>query len=417
MHTLQLESNTPTELNAPVAASRSATRLVALDVLRGITVAGMVLVTDPGTYSAVYPPLRHAAWSGATPTDFIFPDFLFSAGVALVLSLHLRLRQGVSIRALALRALRRSLLLLLIGLAVNGFPDYHLSIMRLPGILQRIALCYAGAALLYLGLLRWGAIHTANYRLEAGRRLRCLSIAGVIVAILAGYWALLRYFPVPGFGPARYDSLGNLGAYIDRAVFTTQHLWAYGLTPGYGVTYDSEGLLSTLPAITNTLIGILAGEWLLTTRTPRRKALAMAIVGLALFIVGWLLDPLMPINKRIWTSTFALLSSGASLCALALVYWLVDIRRSRWWTTPALIFGTNAILAFVLSTIITTLTDRIHLHTSGSLLTLHQAGYAWLSSARWLAPRNASLAYALVIVLLNTALLYPLYRKRIFLRV
>ena len=403
----------PDEIAPHVAPATHPARLVSLDVMRGFTVAAMILVTDPGTYSAVYWPLLHAAWQGATPTDMIFPAFLFMVGISVVFSTQARLARGNTRTQLAGHAVRRAAVLIVLGLAVSGFPFYDLHHLRLPGILQRIALCYLAAALLYLWLDRFdwdSASASRDLPRNAGAVL-----AGIVATIFIGYWALLRFVPVPGFGPARYDSLGYLGAYIDRAVFTTRHLWAYGLTPGHGVTYDSEGILSTVPAIANTLLGVLAGMWLRTNRTPRHKLLALVLVGAALCLAGWLLAPLMPINKRIWTSTFALLSSGVSLIALVFFYWLIDMRGSRWWTPPMLIFGTNAILAFVLSSIITSLC-ALHLRIGAASISVHEAAYKYFF-APWLPPRLASLAYALLIVTFNAALLYPLYRRRTFLRV
>jgi predicted acyltransferase len=421
------------------------TRLVSLDVMRGLTIAGMILVTDPGTYSAVFPPLLHAAWHGATPTDMIFPAFLFIVGVSIVFSTNARLRLVADRRAtraqLIPHILRRSALLVLLGLLVNGFPFYDLHHLRIPGILQRIALCYAAAALLYLAIGHPTCDsddldRPANAQATSNRTAATLAV--IIAGILLGYWSLLRFFPVPGFGPARYDSLGYLGAYIDRAVFTTRHLWAWGLTPGYGVTYDPEGLLSTLPAIANTLLGVLAGIWLRMPRPARSKAADLAYFGALLFLLAWPLSSLMPINKRMWTSTFALLSGGVSLLSFSLLYWVLDARTTevratdvrsgnqpctpRWMkpaVTLASIFGTNAILAFVLSSVITVALDAIHLHigpqTGGAALSLHRAGHQYLF-AMWLPPRIGSLAYAFAIVALNAALLFPLYRKRIFLR-
>jgi predicted acyltransferase len=429
------------EALAPALASTAAapTRLLSLDVMRGLTIVGMILVTDPGTYSAVFPPLLHAAWQGATPTDMIFPAFLFIVGVSIVFSIQARLRRDMTYAQLVTHILIRSIGLVLLGLVVNGFPAYDLHHLRIPGILQRIALCYAATALLYL------AISQADNRDCAAAQKSCNRTAAALVvmiaALLIGYWALLRFFPVPGFGPARYDSLGYLGAYIDRAVFTTRHLWAWGLTPGYGVTYDPEGLLSTIPAIASTLVGILTGVWLRMPRPARSKVADLLFFGALFFLVAWPLASLMPINKRIWTSTFALLSSGVSLLSFGLLYWILDLRfadarttdhhgagritdqRSvpRWMkaaVTFASIFGTNAILAFVLSSVITASLDAIHIgsQAGGTVLSLHQAGYQYLF-APWLLPRFASLAYALAIVALNAAFLYPLYRKRIFLRI
>jgi len=399
----------------------SAPRLLSLDVMLGATIAAMILVTDPGTYSAVFPPLLHAAWQGATPTDMIFPAFLFMVGVSTVFSIQGRLQRGTTRGRLVAHILLRSVVLIVLGLLVNGFPFYDLHHLRIPGILQRIALCYATSALLYLAMIRPAG---EDATLATGARSRSTRTAGELAALIAviliGYWALLRYFPVPGFGPARYDSVGYLGAYIDRAVFTTRHLWAWGLTPGYGVTYDPEGLLSTLPAIANTLLGVLTGVWLRMPRPARSKAADLLYFGAMLFLVAWPLSSLMPINKRIWTSTFSLLSGGVSLLVLGILYWLLDLRSASRWVRPAIdflcIFGTNAISAFVLSSFITATLDAIHLDVAGAAISLHQAAHQYLF-ASWLPPRIGSLTHALAIVVLNAGLLYPLYRKHIFLRI
>lgn len=376
-------------------------RLVALDVYRGLTIAAMILVTDPGTYSAVYWPLVHAPWNGWTPTDMIFPSFLFISGVAMTFSFAARTVRGESRLRIAGHLAWRAVLLIVIGLVLNGFPLFHLHTLRIPGILQRIAVCHLAGGLLYL------ACTTKKPRVRAS------IIFSVILAILAGYWSLLKFFPVPGFGTGRLDSLGNLPAYIDRAIFGTNHLWAYGLTPGHGVTYDPEGLLSTPAALTNLLAGILAGEWLRMKSLTTRKMLAILAVGAVLLFAGLLLDPLVPINKRIYTPTFALLSIGFGLIAFAVCYWIVDIRRWRRWTLPALVLGTNAILAFVLSTIVTSLFQFIRV---GGDQPIYTWAYTHLFLS-WLSPDNASLAYAITIVLFNLALIWPLYRRRIFLRV
>jgi len=377
-------------------------RLVSLDVYRGLTIAAMILVTDPGTYSAVYWPLLHAPWNGWTPTDMIFPSFLFISGVAMTFSFAARTERGETRGQLAVHLVWRAALLIGIGLVLNGFPLFHLKTLRIPGILQRIALCYLGGGLLYLA---------CNAKT---RRTRISILAGVILAILAGYWALLKLVPVPGFGAGRLDSLGSLPAYIDRAILGINHLWAYGLTPGYGVTYDPEGILSTFPALTLLLAGILIGEWLRTEPSPVKKALAILAVGIFLLLAGRLLDHLLPMNKRIFTTTFALFSMGFGMIAFSVCYWIVDLLRWRWWTAPALVFGTNAIFAFALSTIITSLFDLIRV--GGERLTIHAWGYSHLFLP-WLSPVHASLAYALVIVGLNLAIVSVLYRRRIFLRI
>jgi len=370
-------------------------RLVSLDVFRGIVIAAMILVTDPGTYSYVYSPLRHAEWMGATATDMIFPAFLFMVGLAISFSFASQIKRGVTRARLIQRLLRRSLVLFVLGLVLNGFPDYHLATLRIPGILQRIAICYLLSGALYL-------FTTRQIRL----------LAGVAFALLAGYWALLKLVPVPGVGPGHLDTFGSLPAYIDRQLFGINHLWIWGLTPRKGVTYDPEGLLSTLPAMFSTLAGIVAGDWMRSDFPARKRVLGLAIAGCALWISGLLLSPLLPLNKRIWTSTFALMSTGVSVAVFAALYAVIDLGGFRRGLLPAKVLGTNAILAFTLSTIITSLLDRIYLHG----LTLHEWLYQNLF-ASWLPPYPSSLAYAIVIVLLNILLLYPLYQRQLFVRV
>jgi predicted acyltransferase len=394
------------------APMRKPERLLSLDVFRGLTVAGMILVTNPGTYSAVYWPLLHAQWNGWTLTDMIFPSFLFIVGVAMTLSFAARTARGEMRSRLALHLLQRAVILILIGLFLNAFPYFELHTLRIPGVLQRIALCYLGGGLLYLALMPKAGLDN-----PASTRRRVLTLTGLIALLAAGYWLALRFFPVPGFGPDRLDALGNLGAYIDRAVFTTRHMWFYGTTPGYGVTFDPEGLLSTLPATANLLMGLLAGETLRMKYSGARKVVIFVLAGLVLFLAGMAFNSLLPINKKIWTSTFVMLSSGFSLMAFALCYWVVDSRRWRRWTAPlvvpGLVFGTNAILSFSLTNIITPLTDAIHVRAG---MTLHHWGYQAIFLP-WLSPVHASLAYALLLVGLNLAIVSVFYRKRIFLRI
>lgn len=382
-------------------------RLVSLDVFRGLTVAAMILVTNPGTYSAVYWPLLHAEWNGWTLTDMIFPSFLFIVGVAMTLSFKARAARGETRSRLALHLLQRAATLIVIGLFLNAFPYFDLHTLRIPGVLQRIALCYLIGGLLYLALMRKSGPDEPR-----STRKRAFLLTAVIVVLAAGYWMTLRFVPVPGFGPDRLDTLGNLGAYIDRAVFTTRHMWAYGTTPGLGVTFDPEGLFTTLPATANLLVGLLAGEVLRTRHSGTRKVAALALAGVVLFLAGMALNSLLPINKKIWTSSFLILSSGFSLMSFALCYWVVDLRRWRWWTAPAMVFGTNAILAFALTNMITPLMDAIHVHGG---LRLHDWGYQLFLP--WLSPVHASLAYALLLVGLNMAIVSVFYRRKIFLRI
>ncbi len=388
------------------ASSLHPERLLSLDVLRGLTVAAMILVTDPGTYEHIFPQLRHALWNNPTAADLIFPCFLVMVGLSLTLSFAARLSRGASPQNLALHAIRRSVLLVMLGLVVNGFPFYHLPTMRLPGILQRIGLCYFVISLLYLAL----------YRPTVSRRTRQLALATACFASLALYWFLLTFYPTPGFGPGRLDPLGTLPAVLDRTIFTVPHMFQYGIrTPGFGITFDPEGVLSTLGALGTTLLGVLAGEELRSRGTRRRQCAVLAVAGTALWLLSLALRPWMPLNKQIYTPSFSLWSGGLSLLVFALLFYFIDLRSVRRGWTLALVFGTNAIFAFFLSQIITNLLLLIHVSTGRGKLPLYEAFNAWIF-APWLPPRTASLAYAVSIVLCNAALVYPLYRRRLLLR-
>lgn len=380
--------------------------MVSLDVFRGLTIAGMVLVNDPGSWNAVYWPLDHAEWNGWTPTDLIFPFFLFIMGVAMTFSFASRVDRGDSRMKLAWHVLRRSATIFAIGLFLNGFPRFHLHTIRIPGVLQRIAVCYLCAGLLYLACRRRETLPDGKIR----ARTNLAAIGAVAVVLLAGYWAVLKFVSVPGYGVGRLDPEGNLGAYIDRAVMGG-HLWSQSKT------WDPEGILSTFPAVATVLLGIFIGEWLRSNRTGARKAVGMAVAGAVLLIVGRALHPFFPINKKLWTSTFVLFTGGFAMLLLSFFYWLVDLRRWRAWTAPLLAFGTNAIFAFVLADFLAILSIVIHVSGGdGTRVSLHGWFYDKFFTP-YFSAYHASLAFAIFYVLLNLALVWPLYRKRIFIRI
>ncbi len=382
-------------------------RLSSLDILRGITVAGMILVTDPGTYSAVYPQLLHAEWRGATAADMIFPCFLVMVGVALTLSLGRRMAGGAPPRRLWLHVVRRSLIVLVFGLVVNGFPDFHLRTLRLPGVLQRIAICYLLAGSLYLSLRR-------RFNDEDGpdRIRRLVILATTAGGLLVLYTLLLRFVPVPGFGAGHLDSYGSLPTFLDRQIFGIPHLWTYGTTPGVGVTYDPEGLLSTIPALAASLLGVFAGELVRGTVLLVSRIRAVAVTAALLLTIGIGLQPVLPWIKKIYTASFACFSTGVALAAFALLLYLIDLRGIRRGWLPFRVFGSNAILAFFVSGAITVLLDRIRIGSLSAHHWLHQHLFAG-----WLSARNGSLAYAIGIVIFNVLLLLPFYRRGWFLRV
>jgi len=371
-------------------------RLMSLDFFRGLTIMAMILVNNPGDEEAAYWPLQHAKWNGWTPTDLIFPFFLFIVGVAMMFSFWSRLQRGESRRDLMLHVVRRAFILFALGLFLNGFPNhFHAGSIRIYGVLQRIAVCYLIAAAVAL------------WTCGRGR------IAAIAVCLL-GYWALMRYVPVPGFGvPTRdiplLDPDRNLVAWLDRKLLMG-HL--------YENTRDPEGVISTLPAIATVLLGVLTGEWLRSERTRHAKAAWIFAAGVAGLAAGEFFNTWFPINKKLWTSSFVLFTAGFALVLLALCYCVLDIKKWRGgWTKPVLIFGMNAIAAYGFAELIAHMVDRLTVTLSdGRTLSWQQAIYE-KTFEHLASPPNASLFYAIVFVLICLIAMWVLYRKKIFLKI
>jgi predicted acyltransferase len=358
-------------------------RIASLDVLRGFAIAGMIVVDDPGTWSAVYPQLLHAEWHGWTYTDTIFPFFLFASGAAMALSFSRRRERGDGTAALLRHTAVRAGILVALGLLLNlaGFLALHAERFRVPGVLQRIGICVLAAGLVYLA--------------GGGR-----AAAWSSTALLVGYWALLASGPL--------DPQGNLGARIDRAVFGP-HTWRPG--------WDPEGLLSTLPAIATMLLGLVAGERLRSPGAATAKVRAIALAGAAGVAAGLLWGRVLPVNKNLWTSSYAVLMSGLAALCLAAALWIVDIRGHRAWTAPFLWLGRNAIAAFMLSSLGAIALLAIHVDGPGGRpRSLWQAVYRTVFD-RFADPRLGSLLFALAYLAAWTALFGLLYRRRIFIRI
>ena len=463
-------------------------RLISLDVFRGLTIAGMVLVNNPGT-SPVYWPLDHAEWNGLTPTDWIFPFFLFIVGVAIPIALGKRIEQGITAKTYT-KIISRAVSIYLLGLTVSVIPffqfqstdapdplklliwlcfaagllflllrnykiagvlggvailgigamyiagynivPYDFSMMRIMGVLQRIAVCYLIASLIFL--------HT-NWKQQ-------IYIAG---ALLIGYWLLMTMIPVPGCEVTTInDKACNLAAYIDRMILTEPHMWRVSKV------FDPEGLLSTMGAIATTLSGVLTGTWLLTgtpaslPATPPsgvsaasedatspeehqpvesnssliphpsslNKVSAIFFFGTVLFALGWIWNGFFPFNKSLWTSSYVLVTSGLALLTFGFCYWLIDIKGYKKWAWPFIVFGANALALFVFSGIF------------ARMMSAYKVAYSddgkGISAQKWIVdhiflkifdPINASLAYAISFILLWLLFMWLLYRKGIYLKV
>jgi len=396
-------------------------RLVSLDVFRGLTIAGMLLVNDPGTWGAIYTPLEHAEWHGWTPTDLIFPFFVWIVGITTYMSMQSRRARGVSESEITKSIIRRGAIIFLLGFMMAGFPFFtwtaidgnsdpsfgarlvdRLLHWRIMGVLARIGVVYIIAALIAQRTTLRQQIYT-------------------IIGLLFGYWFVMTVLPVPGTGVfgqlaiAKPDT--TIAAWLDRMLLDWtrfglgNHLWSGS------VTWDPEGILSTAPAVGTAMLGILTGRWLAEPKSIEERLNALFSAGAIGMMTGLMWNWAFPINKGIWTSSYVVFCAGMASIALATIIWLVDLKKYDWWTKPFVVFGMNPILAFVGSGMMARLIySLIKVNYGGKSVALETAIYQ-SAFASWLEPKNASLAFAICFVLFWYGILYVLYRKRIFLKV
>jgi len=394
-------------------------RLLSLDVFRGLTIAGMLLVNDPGTWSAIYTPLDHAEWNGWTPTDLIFPFFVFIVGITTHLSLSSRRARGDDERAIRRQIVRRGAIIFLLGFLMMGFPFFtwtaipgvaHPSIglrivdrllhWRIMGVLQRIGLAYVVSALI-------------------AQRTTVKQQVLTVCALLFGYWFAMTLLPVPGSGAMGQLAIASppatMAAWWDRLLLDWgrfgNHNWSLSLT------WDPEGLFSTFPVVATAMLGILAGRWIAGPRSLAERLNGLFTAGAVAMMLGLMWNWSFPINKSIWTSSYVLFTAGTAAVSLAAIMWIVDVQRITGWTKPFVIYGMNPILAYVGSGVMariiySILTVPLGGHTTPLETAIYQVGFA-----SWLEPKNASLAFAATVVLFWYAIVYLLYRKRIFLKV
>ncbi|HVN94338.1 MAG TPA: heparan-alpha-glucosaminide N-acetyltransferase domain-containing protein [Terracidiphilus sp.] len=390
-------------MTGPALASRP-TRLLSLDVLRGLTIAFMIMVNNTGGEGA-WTEMRHADWNGFTATDLVFPTFLFVVGITTVLSIQARLKRGDPRAKLAGHALLRAAILFLLGILVNGFPHYRLEHLRIYGVLQRIAVCYLIVSLLYI----WDR--------------RVWTKVALLFVVLAGYWILVRWVPVPGAGvPGRdvpfLDKDQNVVAWLDRQLMPG-HL--YEDPPAHDLR-DPEGLLSDIPAIGTTLIGLLAGLWLCSGREIKTMAAGLASGAAACLAAGYFWSFWFPLNKKMWTSSYALVAAGWSLLLLALAYWAVEQRRwgrssrSKWLLWPWLVFGSNAIVAYIIGDLlegaIGLLPFTANGHRYDAFSYIYDHIFAHIGN-----PGSRALAYSLFYATICFLPVWALYRRKIFVKV
>lgn len=374
-------------------------RLLSLDAFRGATIAGMLLVNNPGSWSDLYAPLEHAPWHGWTPTDMIFPFFLWIVGLSMTLSFARRMEQGADRGVLLRHVVVRAAIIVGVGLFLVAFPfgllpahNFSLAKMRLPGVLQRIGVCYLVAGAIFL--------HTS----WKGR-------AAWVAGLLLGYWALLKFVPVPGYGAGVLEPQGNLAWWIDSNLLAG-HTWSGAPVAGF----DPEGVLSTIPAIATTLLGALAGD-LGRAFSGARLSQRLAGIGLVLLAVGAVWGLVFPINKNLWTSSYAVFMAGWAMLLLGGFHWLIDVRGWKRWATPLVIYGSNALAMFVLAGLIGKLLFLIKwTGPDGKAVTLK----TWIFQGFFVplaSPVNASLLFAIAFVLVFFLFAWLLWRKKWFLKI
>jgi len=395
------KSATATTLTNPAIAPRSGVqRLLSLDVVRGITIAFMIMVNNnggPGSWHF----MNHAEWNGLTPTDLVFPTFAFVIGVSIVFAYSGRLARGASRGELARHTVQRAVVLIVFGIIVNSFPYFHLAHMRFYGVLQRLAICYLVCGLFYLyddrASTKWAAL----------------------AAALLGYWVLIRWVPIPGVGmPGRdvafMDTTQNLTSWIDRHVLP-YHLY---LNPPDHNVRDPEGLLSDLPAIGTTLMGVLAGIWLRSRRSVKTRTAGLAAACIASLAVGYLWSLAFPLNKNMWTSSFVLVAGGYSLALLTLAFWAVEqMNWRKGWTYVWIVFGSNAIAAYMFSELVPGILYNIHIGDPHSPRSNLNAWVFFHLFAHIPDPGWAAFAYSVSFCAFCFIPVWILYKKKIFLKV
>lgn len=378
-------------------------RLISLDAFRGFTIAGMILVNNPGSWGHIYPQLEHAEWNGWTFTDWIFPFFLWIVGVAMTFSFAVRTSKGDTKEKLLLNVFRRSAIIFLLGLFLAGFPfgvlwhhNFSLGAIRIPGVLQRIAVCYFIGSLIYL----------------------YTSTRGQIIAIgilFISYWLMMFYIPIPEFGAGLFEKGKNFAAYVD-SLLLTGHMWSATKT------WDPEGLISTIPAIATTLFGGLTGDYLRKSQHSKiEKSAWMFVSGAGLLLIGATLDMWMPINKNLWTVSYSIFMAGWALCIFGIFYFLIDAKGIKAWAHPFVVYGMNAIFVFVLSGVIgrtlglwkfnVRLSDGTFADVSIKTIITQNLFEPYFSAL------NASLAFAICWIIFMYCIVWIMYKKRIFIKV
>ncbi len=366
----------------------AAKRLIALDVLRGLTIALMIMVNTPGSWAYVYAPLRHAKWHGCTPTDLVFPFFLFIVGVSMWFSFK-KYGEGFTKQGFV-KIVKRFSIIFLLGLFLNAFPKFDFENLRVLGVLQRIAIAYGIAAILCMQF---------NYK----------QLVGVVVFILLGYWGLL-YF---GGSNDVYSLTFNMARKVDLAILGENHIYK-----GFGIPFDPEGLLSSLPSVATVLLGYFTGRLIENSKDVTLAIKKMMLIGVVSAVLGWFWGYLLPINKPLWTSSYVLYTGGLALLLLAFLLWVIDVKGLNRWSRPFIHFGTNPLFIFMFSILyVKVMIYLVKITTSeGTIVN----GYSYLYTNGFVpvaGNMNGSLLFAISHIIFFWFLTYVLYKKKIFIKI
>jgi predicted acyltransferase len=365
-------------------------RILSVDLLRGLTIACMILVNNPGSWGNIYPPFEHSHWNGCTPTDLVFPFFLFIVGISISYSLSAAKLSTENQSKLILKIVKRSAIIFFLGFLLNILPNFDFAHVRILGVLQRISIVFLISAFLFL---------------KTSVRTQVIISIGILIL----YWILMSFVPVPGIGLPNLEPAANLGAWLDNIILNG-HLW------GQSKVWDPEGILSTMPAVASGLIGVITGTWLRTDLDKKDKILKMFVTANLLIVLGLAWDMIFPINKSLWTSSFVLYTSGIALNVLSVIYWFVDIKESKKYPGVFLAFGSNAIASYMIAELTAILLYSVKISYNGTETSLKEIIFQSLNTG-WIDPRLISLMLALLFVSLIALPIILMYKKKIFIKV
>ena len=366
-------------------------RLLSLDVFRGITVAAMILVNNPGDWGNIYSPLRHARWDGCTPTDLVFPFFLFIVGVSIVYALSGKKADPTTHGKTIVRIVKRSLIIFGIGIFLALFADFDFVNLRIPGVLQRIAVVFLFSSIIFL---------------KTSTRVQLFLMAFILLL----YWGLMTLVPVPGIGQPNLEPSTNLGAWLDNKLLPG-HLWASSKI------WDPEGILSTLPAIVTGLSGVLAGKWLRQPTEAAHKTTGLLLYGNLAMLAGLAWNLVFPINKALWTSSYVLYTAGLAAIGLGICYWFIDVKGHRFGIKPFAAFGMNAITVYVIAGLLPDIFNMIQVTGPASKSMCLWRYLNEILFVPYFNPENASLLAALLFVLICFIPIWIMYQRRIIIKI